>query len=148
MRGSMDAYLDARTRAMRGGVKRWRTPTVVDAAPPCGFGFLACASEMVAVAESTGVYEVIEVADLVDFLSQKHEAYDLIVLAAVLFHFRALDKVLNDANADEELKREYKEFVSYMTTTAPSLLYRSAAAGHVGQKQARHCTCRLHFTAD
>ena len=50
--------------------------------------------EMAAVAESKGVYEVIEVADLVDFLSRKHEAYDLIVSAAVLFHFRALDKVL------------------------------------------------------
>ena len=50
--------------------------------------------EMAAVAKSKGVYEVIEVADLVDFLSQKHEAYDLIVSAAVLFHFRSLDKVL------------------------------------------------------
>lgn len=50
--------------------------------------------EMAAVAESKGVYEAIEVADLVDFLSRKHEAYDLIVSAAVLFHFRALDKVL------------------------------------------------------
>lgn len=50
--------------------------------------------EMLVIAEQKKVYDRLEVSDLLKFLSKKRMVYDLIVTAAVLFHFRDLDEVL------------------------------------------------------
>lgn len=50
--------------------------------------------EMIAEARTKNVYDFLEIGDLFDVLSARPGRYDLIVAAAVLFHFRDLDAVL------------------------------------------------------
>ena len=50
-------------------------------------------SDMLLRARTLGLYDSLEKADLVQYLEDNSESYDLIVAAAVLIHFLYLDQI-------------------------------------------------------